>query len=361
MVSKVLVIVDSLNSAIGISASQRALLSNWQVISALDFHSPKKFLSYLENTEAEIFLFAWRQALIDLVYTSIKKEKFLKLLENKSVFFVVTDHLGLDPKFHHRESIIHEIADGYFVTSQLLVEEYSARRSLNSPCGIYFDLPDEALINKIENEKLKRDPCKITWVGNSNWGNHFGYNDHKGFYEIILPLKEALKEINPEICFEIIDSASGIMSNEDVLRTIATSNILLLSSESEGTGIPLLEALALGTIPITTRVGVADQLLNFAFPENLVAREMPSFLIKVQRMIGKKLDYELAKSVYKQYIEHAKQPLHFEVKEKRNLITKTSRKNQFLSIVIWKARYFRKRLRRIIMNANRLLSCLWAK
>ena len=349
----VLVIVDSKNSAIGISATQRALLHNWQIVSALDFRSPKKFLHYLETADEEILLFAWRQPLIDLSHTCAKKEKFLKLIKEKRVFFVVTDHLGLEPKFHYRESIIHKIAEGYFVTSQLLFKEYSKRSSINPPCGIYFDLPDQALIDKIEGEKLSKDKCKIVWVGNSNWGNHFGYKDHKGFYEIILPLKEVLTKNNSEISFEIIDSAVGIMCNEDVLRTIATSSILLQSSDSEGTGIPLLEALALGTIPITTKVGIAEELLNFPFPESLVSKDVRSFLNRIQEMVGMELDYELARSVYKNYIQEARQPLVFKENKEVHETISTRWKTHFISLTIWEARYFKKRLRRMISVAKK--------
>ena len=74
------------------------------------------------------------------------------------------------------------------------------------------------------------------------------------------------------------------MENDSVLKEIAERNFLIQASASEGTGLPLLEALGLGTVPITTEVGIAGEILTGEFASLIVDRNLESFFTKIDQI-----------------------------------------------------------------------------
>jgi glycosyltransferase involved in cell wall biosynthesis len=125
---------------------------------------------------------------------------------------------------------------------------------------------------------MKLGRSGLIWVGNSLWGSNYGYVDHKGFAEIVQPL---LKRNLPFIPFRIRDSSTNRAPNEKVLREIAKSEILIQTSAHEGTGLPLLEALGVGTVPITSDVGIASEVLTGELKHLIVERSTDSFERKI--------------------------------------------------------------------------------
>jgi glycosyltransferase involved in cell wall biosynthesis len=66
-----------------------------------------------------------------------------------------------------------------------------------------------------------------------------------------------------------------------VLREIAESEILIQASAHEGTGLPLLEAMGVGTIPITSDVGIAREVLIDGLQHLIVKRNANDFEQKI--------------------------------------------------------------------------------
>ena len=77
--------------------------------------------------------------------------------------------------------------------------------------------------------------------------------------------------------FDIVDSAFINLPNSHTIKRIACANILILSSEQEGTGLPILEALGVGTLPITTKVGISEEVLKGELSDFIVRRDYESF------------------------------------------------------------------------------------
>jgi glycosyltransferase involved in cell wall biosynthesis len=127
--------------------------------------------------------------------------------------------------------------------------------------------------------KLKRSG--IIWVGNSRWGSNYGYVDHKGYTEVVQPLLKRRLPLDP---FRIRDSFIRRIPNDQVLREIAESEILIQASAHEGTGLPLLEALGVGTIPITSDVGIAREVLTGYLEHLIVERNVNSFEHKIKEI-----------------------------------------------------------------------------
>jgi hypothetical protein len=77
--------------------------------------------------------------------------------------------------------------------------------------------------------------------------------------------------------FDIVDTAFIKLPNSHTIKRIASANILILSSEQEGTGLPILEALGVGTLPITTQVGISEEVLKGELSQFIVRRDYESF------------------------------------------------------------------------------------
>lgn len=98
-----------------------------------------------------------------------------------------------------------------------------------------------------------------------------GFKDHKRFNEIVKVLLSRNQNIH------IIDASVRRLSNVEVLNEVRESTYLIQCSKSEGTGMPVLEAAAVGTIPITTVVGVSKELLIGDLIPLLVDPDVVSF------------------------------------------------------------------------------------
>jgi glycosyltransferase involved in cell wall biosynthesis len=215
---------------------------------------------------------------------------------------LVPDLLGVNPKFLMSEARLLSVTHGYWVTSLELQEIYKNLFPMRTPTGVLHDLPDVSLILKTREMKFARSG--IIWVGNSLWGSNYGYVDHKGYLEVIQPLMTRNLPLAP---IKIRDSAIRRAPNGEVLRSMAESQILIQSSVHEGTGLPLLEALGVGTIPITSDVGIAKEVLTGELAHLIVERNTDSFEKKIYEITASVNHLStLCISAFDSYIEKVK-------------------------------------------------------
>ena len=184
---------------------------------------------------------------------------YRQLAENTAFHCLVPDFLGLNPLFLEEERNLLANVHGYWVTSQQLFNIYTKTFRDTPPKGILHDLPDVNLISKSYSNSQE---LKVFWVGNSQWGRRYGYNDHKGLQRFVKPLTSRMKAKIPSLNFEIIDSHEQQVSNEELIKRMSKSRVLIQASDSEGTGLPILEALGLGIVPVTRDVGIASEVLQ---------------------------------------------------------------------------------------------------
>lgn len=255
-----IIIVDDFNSAIGIAARNRFKDRKHTILSANQFSSFSKLMQMIENLPGDAVLFAWRQPLVWALFSSFNFRKFRKIFLKKLTFLSLVDHM-----FSNQDKIeqgIFNLVDFYFVTSERLFAECTAHQILPDPLKILHDLPDYDTIRHLKSEKIQKRQKSIIWVGNSNWGEKQGYQDHKGYERLIKPLFQKLESEFGFFC-AVVNSADGLVPNIQVLNAIAQCEILIQTSASEGTGLPVVEAIGLGTTVLTTKVGIADE---FRFP-----------------------------------------------------------------------------------------------
>jgi hypothetical protein len=270
---KTLVVVDDFHSAIGLAANSRSAGNQTTILSANKYLTPLSLIKDIRKREPAIVFFAWRGALLDLLNSGYRTRSELKRLDQTMFGILIPDLLGLEMKSIEMESKLINFVDFYMVTSKELHADYSAKFPEKLPAGLYRDLPNLKLIQKVSDGISSNPLRRIIWVGNSRWGQHHGAVDHKGFHEIISPLKDKMQEVD----FELIDSSIKRLSHERVLQEIRNSQILLQASKNEGTGLPILEAAGLGTAIVTTNVGVASDFLQGDLRRLIVERNLDSF------------------------------------------------------------------------------------
>lgn len=266
-----IIVADTYNSAIGIAARSRAECLNGTVVYASDFTSPFSLLNQLLTSDVDNILFGWRNALYDLIVVNSQK-RMRKLTKKSSIGFVIPDFLGIKDEFSEIEKSLINFADYYLVTNQDLLRIYSHKYEGSPPVGILHDLPNIDLIHEFREIQEIKNQQRAIWVGNSQWGKRQGYRDHKGFEEVILPLQAICKAHKD--CFEIriIDSSEKKFTQFEILQEMKKSNFVLQASETEGTGLPIIEGLGLGLIPISTRVGVVPEIFSEKDSHHIVSR-----------------------------------------------------------------------------------------
>jgi glycosyltransferase involved in cell wall biosynthesis len=256
---------------------------------------------------------------------------------------LIPDLLGTTPNFFTSEQRLVNVTHGYWVTSQELDDIYTALFPNRKPAGVLHDIPDLSLILKIRALRLKKSG--LIWVGNSKWGSNYGFVDHKGYFEVVQPLEKRELPTHP---FRIKDSAKMRIPNAEIIRKIAESEILIQTSAHEGTGLPLLEALGVGTVPITSDVGIAREVLTGELASLIADRSTAAFehKIRIAAPLVNSLSV-LCMSAFDSYIDKVKNErirwnrsdIYFGAKEV-NYFT-TCRVH-----MIWRYRYYRSKWKR---------------
>lgn len=215
----------------------------------------------------------WRKLAFDLARPSVKKrfksrsgieiQEFQRKLRDSRVFSTsVYDHAWVEP--------------GDLKTFQRAIEEYSLRVSVSSEklLADYSTYGFQGLVklrdgvdarmfapctSKAEAPKPSGEPFKVGWVGNSKWGAKHS-RDHKGFKTIVLPAIALAKETVPGLQLVVADRAGAEIEWNDMPSFYSSIDALLVTSESEGTPNPALEAMASGGVVISTDVGIINEI-----------------------------------------------------------------------------------------------------
>jgi hypothetical protein len=261
---KIAIIVDRMDSGLGIAANGRAEVDKRiSVIPALSFSSPERLLKRLEIEEYDDVIFSWRYLLLEIFADSKLNARLSDLRNYTQIGILIPDYQGFSNngvELNYREDSLLERVDYFHVTNFDLEQRYLRTNHCNKYSGVLHDLTAIQDILATRRLNLNRRK-KILWIGNSKWGTRSGYVDYKGYIRVIQPIIKNLSDKSSEYEVEIVDLARKKLSHKCVLHKIATSEILLVASDYEGTGLPILEAIGLGTYVISTNVGIAPEIL----------------------------------------------------------------------------------------------------
>jgi len=298
------IIVDRKNSALWLVAKNREKAGLYKVFAAFDYVQPSLMVSDILKVNPKIIIFAWRGC-IGFIAKDLKSVRLLRKLRNESrIAVLIPDHLGTEQVCHKGHVDPLKFVDYFLVTSNKLYDIYQRSPYFEKLGGVLHDIPDVQYIeNLYQGKKDIKSENTIIWVGNSRWGVNQGLKDHKGYSSLLLPAFKLASEIIKSLQLMVVDSSKKRLPNHEVLEKIYSSNLLVQTSNSEGTGLPIVEASGLGVPVLTTNVGVAEELLVDELSYLICSSSPEELSSKIISVIPREGEFNIQlRDAYKKYI-----------------------------------------------------------
>ena len=279
---KGIIVVDVIGSPLWRAATSHSQRNNVEILSAFDYPTVRKLVRAIVIRKPDFVIFSWRGALDRVLQSNYSKQKLLTL--DPWIFLLIPDYLGVK-HFSKEEQNRLNLCDGILVTSSQLVCEYQELYQV-SEIQLLHDLPDLDLIRDVSEKNFMRTKNRVIWVGNSKWGERAGYQDHKGFRRFVLPVENVVNSKIEGASFRLIDTAYKKLPNINVLEEIANSECLIITSDSEGTALPILEAAALGVPVVSFDVGIASELFGGDLKDQISPRDLELLASKIESTLA---------------------------------------------------------------------------
>lgn len=223
------------------------------------------------------------KALMEYIAQNKLENKNGKVILETALTTGIPDHLYLDPASIIDYRALFSFVDNYYTTSNILHSLYSNISSYPAP---WQEVIYDNIIMPETNPNFEDKPkLRISWVGNSAWGEwHFGKQyDAKGFHTVIKPALERLKaDINIEVV--IADGAVQKRSKQEIHELLANTDILLIAAHTEGTPLPLIEAMASGCAVVTSNSGIVSDVLPEIQKPFILPRDPQKFVEAIKKL-----------------------------------------------------------------------------
>jgi len=226
-------------------------------------------------------------------------------------------HRGDFEVFYNKNLINTLVSNLVFkLTNKLIVLSENQKKEFSK----YFDenciyVVENSLSEEYELEKVEK---KKNFVYISN------YIKEKGIFELLevfdndksLALECFGGFVNNEKEIQNYESENieinGFINSKDKYQKIAESSALILPSWNEGQPTIILEAMMMGTIVLTTKVGLIGELLGDEYPFYFEAQNVTSLKECIDRFEGYKEKEELSEMLKKIYFEKYCKKIHEE-------------------------------------------------
>lgn len=307
-VNKITFVVDIRGWAFeNIAKSIQSELSKYADIKILyweDYSRPSDLLSAISDSKSDLIHFFFREHLNVLIKTVDKTHKSIETLYGRTITTHIPDYLYADDASLRDRHTLFNFCDAYFTINNDLFELYSSSFLIPHPTDVIYDKPSISFNNKNITRKTT-DNITIVWSGNSQWGEYAGYVDYKGLSNIITPAVEQLKSKHKNVEYISFDSSKNKVSNEEILETLEIADILLIASEKEGTPLTLIEAISHHCAIVSTRTGIATEILSEIQQDLLCDRSYQAFYNALERLItNEKLLKQCKDENYQSYLRY---------------------------------------------------------
>ncbi len=226
-------------------------------------------LFYLKNFDLVHFFWRghlhWIEKIDNKVFQDIYGVSYDYFFENIikkiNITTSVYDHLFLDDDLDQTKKIL-SFTDRYTVSSNILLNIYMKIKDIPKPTCVITDGVDLANFYSTNNKynDISNRNIVFGWVGNSAWNEKA--EDFKGFSTIIKPALEELKSDGYPIDWDFADKQIKQIPFDKMNDYYNSIDVLICASKAEGTPNPVLEAMATGTIVISTNVGIVPDALG---------------------------------------------------------------------------------------------------
>lgn len=258
-------------------------LYRFEILYWEDFSDSVRFIREINSRNPDIVHFFFREQLSLILETVNKDAKYFVDFCSRVITTHIPDYLFDDAISMLDRKVILDFVDGYFTTNQALFDIYKAYDFIPDPHSVIHDWvklspPDRTL-------RAKDRKIRIFWSGNSIWGEYVGHVDYKGLNTIIRPAIAELEQNYTNFEFICFDAATGKTPHEEVLELLSRSDILLIASQKEGTPLTLIEAMAHKCAVVSTKVGIAPEILPPQQQEFIVDRSPRAFAEKLEKLL----------------------------------------------------------------------------
>ncbi len=232
-------------------------------------------------------------------------EKFKqKYILNKNITFSVCDELYLSGDDEWRTEETMKYGKEYFVTSKRLYNIY--QQFSKKPQMVIHDGVD---LQKYIPENLDRfkniETVRIGWTGNSKFKDSEGDFDMKGVEGIIKPAIEELQREGYSVELNLADRNIKMIPQEEMPKFYNSIDLYVCASKTEGTPLPIIEAMAMGVPVISTDVGIVSEAVGECNKKYILKERTKEDLKNaIKSIIKNKQDFE---EISKENIEKVKQ------------------------------------------------------
>ena len=232
-------------------------------------------------------------------------EKFKqKYILNKNITFSVCDELYLSGDDEWRTEETMKYGKEYFVTSKRLYNIY--QQFSKKPQMVIHDGVD---LQKYIPENLDRfkniETVRIGWTGNSKFKDSEGDSDMKGVEGIIKPAIEELQREGYSVELNLADRNIKMIPQEEMPKFYNSIDLYVCASKTEGTPLPIIEAMAMGVPVISTDVGIVSEAVGECNKKYILKERTKEDLKNaIKSIIKNKQDFE---EISKENIEKVKQ------------------------------------------------------
>jgi glycosyltransferase involved in cell wall biosynthesis len=247
-----------------------------------DFDSPKDLLHKVMISDSAIVHFMWRKWLLDFTRSSDSFQLLIELTNSKFITTHIPDYLYLEPDQLENTRKMLSMVDAYFTVSQDLFDKYSFLFPEHQPSMVVNDLANVEEFNPTTTLATK-DPLRLLWVGNSEWGKWYGKSDAKGLEAVVKPVFNYMTERYSAKC-TIVDSSKHRLNKEQMKGVYANHDIILIASDSEGTALPAMEAASAGLAIVSTNTGTISEWCGKLQSELIVDRNVESFIKVISKL-----------------------------------------------------------------------------
>lgn len=262
------------------------------VIYTSDYKNYEDFFESLGNYPRIDFMhFFYRGYLAELIeYIATRKSHqdldlpLMKFL-NAATTTNIPDHLFIDTnQAILNKAHLFSFVDNYYPVSQKLHDIYSSIKLYKKPWKVIYD--------NIEVPKMTpsltsaANKLVVTWIGNSAWGEWYfgsGY-DSKGFKTTIIPTLELASQKIKGLEYHVADAVTSPRSKEEIHELLRKTDILLIGAKTEGTPLPVIEAMASGCVIISTNVGIVPEILPDIQKEFILSKTLTAFVGAIQKL-----------------------------------------------------------------------------
>lgn len=173
----------------------------------------------------------------------------------------VYDHLHCSADAFQQRRGSYCLIDGYTVSSNKLMAIYGNASEIPPPDAVITDGVDIYNFQPAGPGKVRGVASVIGWVGNSGWGKSVAA-DIKGFHGLFTPVLNLLRTRGRHIDVKVADPQIRRLPFTEMPDFYRGLDILICTSQMEGTPNPVLEAMASGIPVISTDVGIVPDVFG---------------------------------------------------------------------------------------------------